>query len=188
MSRALPKAVGLALVLAALVPLTTGQAGAAPPILWTLDTADRAVEYATENGAQCVPVGPRRLSAGTALYAEFACAVTYPDGTQEPLAIEPASLTKLVYRRISSAGERPARLRAVGPSRADFVERVIIVSRGNDGIELQDQSVWQVTDPGHLLEGWRQGDRVTIQPGHLYEVVDLTRHQSLSGSFRGFDW
>ncbi len=173
-------------VLAGLVIGIRDAPGAAQPG-WTLNSAETALEDNYAAGAQCTPIGPRTLVGSAALYREFACAVFRGVPSEYLIAIRPASPTQLDYVMLHPGRPRPVGAQTAGPAAKDLVERVIIADQRNHTIELQDQSMWTLRDTAGELATWRDGDRITIQPGDFYAVVNLTRSQTLDGRFSGYD-
>ncbi len=176
-------AVGASVALA-LVGAT--EARAAAPITWTLNIAEVAVQYKFNSGAQCVPIGPGTQQGKSLRFSAFACSVFLDDGTQEQLAIAPTSTTQTTYRTLHPAVSKAADPGPV-PTTARYAQQIILLDAKRGALELVDESVWQLSDPQHLLAGWKQGDRVSIELGATYAVVDLTRHQVVGAVFRGFD-
>lgn len=177
----------LAIATCVALALSAADASAAAPPAWTLNSAETALDDHYAAGAQCTPVGARISVGSAALYREFACAVFRGVPAEYLIAIEPASATQLDYVTLHPGRSRPPGADTAGPAAKDLVERVIIVDRANHTIELQDQSMWTLRDPTGELSSWRDGDRITIQPGSFYAVVNLTRKQTLNGSFAGYD-
>ena len=132
-------------------------------------------------------MGPHAYIGGAAVYREFACAVFRGVASEYLVAIQPASATQLDFVTLHPSQRRRAGTGQAAPANEDFAERIIIVDRANRTIELQDQSVWRVQDPRGLFATWQDGDRITVQPGNFYGIVDLTRRQTLNGSFLGYD-
>jgi hypothetical protein len=174
-------------LLATLLAAIPTAAGAGAPPTWSLDLAEIAVQDTYATGAQCVPVGLQSFKGKTASYREFACAVFEADGSQRIIAIAPASATKLDYTTLDPGRPRPPGTAATAATALHYEEQIIIIDRAGVTIELEDESLWKLRDPAHLLSTWRLGDSVTIQPGAFYSVVDLTRHEGLEASFVGFD-
>jgi hypothetical protein len=174
-------------LLAALPAALPARGAPGAPVTWSLNLAEIAVQDTYATGAQCVPVGPQSFKGKTASYREFACAVFEADGSQRIIAIAPASATKLDYATLDPGRPRPPGTAATTATALHYDEQIIIIDRAGVTIELEDESLWKLRDPAHLLSTWRLGDSVTIQPGAFYSVVDLTRHEGLEASFVGFD-
>jgi hypothetical protein len=172
------------LPLLAVALLAAGVARASAPAAWTLDTAETAVQNALGAGDECVPVGPRARQGNAYTYGAFACALFLEDGTQQLVAIAPASRVRLDYRTLHPAAPSPGA--GPVPAQPGFSERIIAVDPERGAVELVDQSVWQVADTRRLAS-WRPGDRVEVALGDAFDLVDLTRHGSLEARFRGFD-
>jgi hypothetical protein len=51
---------------------------------------------------------------------------------------------------------------------------IVAINQHLHEIELLDDSVWKLTDPGGVLIGWRGDDKVTIQPGSFYITTSAT--------------
>src|SRR5262249_18372480 len=133
-------------------------------------------------GAFCDPVGPVVVrSSPNARFGEFVCEVDAAGGQRYPLGIQPTSNT--TYRALDPGKARPAgTTRTRGSAR--WTKRIIAINLAKHELELEDEAGWKVSGTG--LAGWRNGDRVTIDPGDFYKVVNLTRKQSLTGAFLGF--
>jgi hypothetical protein len=174
-------------LLATLLAAIPTAAGAGAPPTWSLDLAEIAVQDTYATGAQCVPVGAKSFNGKTASYREFACAVFEGDGSQRVIDIAPESATQLDYATLDPARPRAARTPQTGAPAPGYTEQIIIIDRARATVELEDESLWRLRDPAHLLATWKLGDRVTIQPGDFYALVDLTRDESLEAAFVGFD-
>jgi hypothetical protein len=172
------------LPLLAIALLAASVARASAPAGWTLETAEAAVQNALGAGDECVPVGPRVRRGSAYTYGTFACALFLEDGTQQLVAIAPASRVRLDYRTLHPGAPSPG-ARSV-PDWPGFSERIVGIDPKRGAVELVDQSVWQVADTRRLA-AWREGDRVELELGDAFALVDLTRRESLEGRFRGFD-
>jgi hypothetical protein len=172
-----------ALLLAVGLVLLAGTARGATQPVWTMNTAEVAVQDAFDAGAACHPVGPGTAHGSSLEFGTFACAVFRVDGTEQVLTLRPASAIQLDYRTLHPASGPPPPF----PVHPGFVQRIIILNPKRGAVELVDQSVWQVHDPDHKLARWKVGDRIAIEYGTTYGFANLTRHQILGVTFRGFD-
>jgi len=111
-------------------------------------------------------------------YGEFVCQVDGADGTSSILALKPKTATEFAI--LDPRKPRPAGTTTGKPG---WVSRIIGISREKHEIELEDEAGWKLTD---VPAAWHVGDRVTVESGSFYTVVDLTRGQSRTGSFVGF--
>src|SRR5579864_4834114 len=140
------------LPLLAIVLVTANAARAAAPAEWTVDVAEAAVQNAFGAGDECVPVGPRARQGNAYTYGTFACALFLEDGTQQLVAIAPASRVRLDYRTLHPAAPSPGT--GPVPARPGYWERIVAVDPKRGAVELVDQSVWQVADTRRLAS-WR---------------------------------
>ena len=164
--------------------LAAGAAGAGRQ-LWPTDYADEAiVDSLPVDSATCTGVGPVVLRHGSSLFAEFASVTGGLDSPQELLAIRPSTDTAFV--RLDPRQKRPLGTVVRSTSPDGQTQPILAINRNRHELELLDNSIWKLTDPKGVLIGWRGDDRVTIQPGTFYNVVDVTRHELLAATFEGF--
>src|SRR5262245_57432858 len=161
----------------ALAAVVACGASAAAPQAWTVDYAGQVV-LQTEGsvGAICEPVGPVLIRSSNPRYGEFICEVDTAGGPRYPLGIQPTSNT--TYRPLAPGKPRPAGTTHTGGS-PRWSKRIIAINQAKHEIELEDEGGWKLSGNAGLLAGWRNGDRITIDPGGFYKVVNLTREQSL---------
>jgi hypothetical protein len=111
-------------------------------------------------------------------YGEFVCEVDGADGTNSTLALKPKTATEFTI--LDPHKPRPAGTTTGKPG---WITRIIGISREKREIELQDEADWKLAG---VPATWRTGDRVTVEPGSFYSVVNVTRGESRTGSFIGF--
>ncbi len=165
--------------------MLAGDAAGAGPELWPADYAgDAILNSLPVDSAMCIGVGPVVHQHGSSLFSEFVCATGGLDSPQQLLAIEPETDTTFV--QLDPAKKRPPGTVVTSTSPDGQTQPIVAVNQHLHEIELLDDSIWKLTDPKGVLIGWRGDDQVTIQPGSFYNVVDVTRHQLLPGTFEGF--
>src|SRR5262249_17927184 len=155
----------------------------ATPVAWTPDYAGQVLLDAEgAAGVLCEPVGPVLARTGQPRYGEFVCEVDTAGGPRHSIAIQPRSGTTFVI--LDPHKPRPAG--SIHSAKARWSNRIIAINPTRHELELEDEGGWRLSGQTALLGGWHDGDRVTIDPGKFYKVVNLTRGQSLTGTFVGF--
>lgn len=182
-----PPLVILFLVAAVLaVAVSADRAVGASLELWAPDYAGDAIldSGLPVDAAQCVGVGPVVHRHGSNLFAELACTTGGADSPQQLLAIKPETDTTFV--QLDPGKPRPPGQVVTSTSPDGQTQPIVAINEHLHEIELLDDSLWKLADPRGILIGWRGDDKVTIQPGNFYNVVDVTRHELLPATFEGF--
>src|SRR5262249_3196929 len=152
---------------------------AAGPVSWTRDyAADQARDRAAALGVLCDPIGPVLVDSPDPRYGEFVCQVDEAGGASSILALKPKTATEFTI-----LDPRKPRPPGTATGKPGLISRIIGINRRKHAIELEDEAGWKLAD---VPTSWRTGDRVTVEQGSFYTVVDLSRGQSETGSFIGF--